>query len=205
MATNESPFGKIEVSAYRSRWRDGTLDLCAGCGVLFTGVAWQIELFWLPALAVAPLMALWVLLRRRVVEPRIGRVTFTQDRRNHEARAIKTTLWLGVGLLVCAAGIFGIRAATGTGASASAREWISALPVALLGIMALIVATVVGLTRFVGYAAALLGAGFVGVAWGLEPSSQILIGGTVITLSGCALFLRFLVRQRVPSAAGIEE
>lgn len=187
----------FERGAYRSRWRDGTLDLCGGLGVLLTGVAWQVGVFWAPGFAVPILIVLWTVMRKRVVEPRIGRVTFGRERREKETGGMKAAIWFGSGLLVLFVVVYALRSRGGLTLGPGDREWSSGLPVGLLGVMALISAAMAGLSRFVGYAAILAATGVVGVMLGLEPAPQMMIGGAVITLIGGILIFRFIAANPV--------
>lgn len=199
MQSRPTTLGELERVSYRSRWKDGLLDLLCGIGVLAVGLGWTLELFWAPGFAVPVLLVAWIGIRKRMVEPRIGRVTFSKARRDMEQRWTRASLLLGIGLLVffVAYHLFAMR--EGSGFEAWAQEWIAALPVSLLALLALGAAALTGLTRFVGYAAVLLATGSVTTRLGMEPAPQILIAGTVITLVGLVLFIRFLSAYPLPA------
>jgi hypothetical protein len=149
--------------------------------------------------AVPVLLVAWTLLRRRVVEPRTGRARFSQDRREKEKEGTRGAALIGVAILLffLVLGVFQTR--QGGGLGSLARDWIAALPTALLALMALLAAAMTGLTRFIGYAALLLATGTLGTAAGLEPGPQIMIAGAAITLVGLIIFFRFLSSHPVPS------
>ena len=197
MKDNASTLAHLEGMAYKSRWRDGLLDLLGGIGVLFVGVAWDAGLFWAPAIAVPILLMAWIVVRRRVVEPRIGRVTFRNERRERERGLNRAVLWFGLGILLffIALDVFEMRNAGGVGAWF--QERIAALPVTLLALMALQAAIMTGVTRFVGYAALFLATGTICTRLGLEPGPQILIGGGGVFLCGLFLFLSFISRNPI--------
>ncbi len=191
--------GELERASYRSRWRDGLLDLLSGIGVLAVGLGWTSELFWAPGFAVPVLLVAWIGIRKRMVEPRIGRVTFSEARRGMEQRWNRAGLLLGIGFLVFFVAYHSLRMRGGGGFEAWSQEWIAALPVSLLALLALGAAVLTGLTRFVGYAALLLATGGITTPLGMEPAPQILIAGAVITLVGLILFLRFLSTHPLPA------
>jgi hypothetical protein len=192
----------MESGAYRSRWRDGTLDLFGGIGVLAVGVSWWIDLVWLPAAFVPLLIILWSAVRRRVVEPRIGRVTFSRERRERESGSMKGAVWLGAGLLLLVLVVVWVQRAGGLAAAGAGREWSSAIPVGLLGLMALVAAVVTGSARFAGYGVLLACVGVAGVLLGLEPVPQILIGGAIVTLAGGTLLFRFIAAHPARTEGG---
>ncbi|MGD8276426.1 MAG: hypothetical protein PVH00_00305 [Gemmatimonadota bacterium] len=189
MMADAKAIEELERGAYRSRWRDGTLDLFGGLGVLMVGAAWWVDLYWLAPALVPVLMVLWMGVRRRVVEPRIGRVRFSRERREREATGLWGAVGMGVVVLLVLVLLWVFR---GERMAVVPREWVRGLPVALLGLMALVASLMTGLVRFAGYALILAGVGAIGVMLGLEPAPQILIGGTIVTLAGGALLFRFL-------------
>jgi len=189
MMARANAIGDIERGAYRSRWRDGTLDLIGGIGVLLVGAAWWVDLYWLAPAAVPLLIVIWAGVRRRVVEPRIGRVRFGRERREREASGLRVSVLLGVLLLLVLILVWAFRDG---GGPTVPRAWVSGLPVSLLGLMALVGGLMTGLVRFAGYALALVGVGVIGALSGMEPAPQMLIGGCIVTLAGAALLFRFL-------------
>jgi hypothetical protein len=138
-------------------------------------------------------------LRRSVVEPRIGRVKFTRARLLSEKAGTSAILYVGLGLL-----LFFLVARTfflesGSGLEAWTMEWAAAIPTTLLAVMALLVAALTGLIRFLGYGALLLAIGTITTPLGVEPPGQILGAGTIITLVGLTMFVRFLSRHPIPA------
>jgi hypothetical protein len=131
------------------------------------------------------------------VEPRIGRVKFGRERRARETGRFVGATWLGVGFLVLVLVVAWMGRGGGSGSIVPDREWVSALPVGLLAVMALTAAGMTGLVRFVGYGLVLAAAGVVGVLLGWEPVTQILAGGSVVTLAGAAFLVRFLAAHPV--------
>lgn len=202
MTHTPATLGELERQSYRSRWKDGTLDLTGGLGVLAVGASWTAELFWGVGIVVPILMGFWFVLRRRVVEPRIGRVRFRPSRREAEKRGTAGSLLLGGGLLAAVLVFQGVQIHRGGGFDAWAQDWIAALPCALLALMALIAAAMTSLGRFVVYAALLLATASVATPLGLEPAPQILIGGAIITLAGLVRFARFLSAHPLPAVEG---
>jgi hypothetical protein len=182
----------MERQSYRSRWKDGTLDLTGGLGVLGVGGTWSLDIYWGIGFLVPILIALWFVLRSKLVEPRIGRVRFRRERREAEKSGIQGSVLVGVGLLVALLVVQLFQVRSGGGLQSWADEWIAGLPCALLALMALTAAALTGLFRFLVYVGVLLVTATVATPLGMEPGPQILIAGGLITLSGLFLFARFL-------------
>lgn len=202
MTSRATTLGELERQSYRSRWKDGTLDLTGGLGVLAVGGSWSFEVFWGVGVLWPLLMGFWFVLRRQLVEPRIGRVRFRRERRETEKSGIQGSVLLGAGLLliVLVFQVFQVRSGGGFGTWLQA--WIPALPCALLALMALIVFALTGLGRFVVYAALLLITASVATPLEVEPGPQMLIAGGIITLAGLLRFARFLSGHPLPAAEG---
>jgi MFS family permease len=202
MTSRPTTLGELERQSYRSRWKDGTLDLTGGLGVLGVGGTWSLDISWGIGFLVPILITLWFILRSKLVEPRIGRVRFRRERRESERSGTQGSLLLGAGVLLAllAFQVFQIR--SGGGFQAWARAWIAGLPCALLALMALTAAALTGLGRFLIYAAVLLLTATVATPLGMEPGPQILIAGGLITVAGLFRFARFISEHPVPAAAG---
>ena len=152
----------------------------------------------------AVLIVAWSLLRTRVVEPRIGSVTFRQERRDTERKGIQGGALFGAGILALFVALFVFQTRSEGGVDAFLQEWIAGLPAVLLALMAIMVAAMTGLFRFMGYGVVLVACGSVGTWLGLEPGAQILIAGGIITLAGATLFTRFLAAHPIPAGLGEE-
>jgi hypothetical protein len=202
MTSRPTTLGELEQQSYRSRWKDGTLDLTGGLGVLGVGGTWSMDLYWGVGFLVPILITLWFVLRSKLVEPRIGRVRFRRERRETERSGAQGSVWAGVGLLAALLVVQLFQVRNGGGLQAWADEWIAGLPCALLALMALTAAALTGLARFITYAAVLLLTATVATPLGMEPGPQILIAGGVITLAGIILFARFLIEHPLPVGEG---
>ncbi len=202
MTSRPTTLGELERQSYRSRWKDGTLDLTGGLGVLGVGGTWSLDLYWGIGFLVPILIALWFILRSRLVEPRMGRVRFRPERREAEKSGTQGSVLVGVGLLVALLVIQIFQVRSGGGLQAWADEWIAGLPCALLALMALTAAALTGLGRFLIYAGVLLLTATVATPLGMEPGPQILIAGALITLAGLIRFTRFLMEHPVPVGDG---
>lgn len=202
MSSKPSTLAELEKATYRSRWRDGLMDLLGGVGVILVGVSWRLDMAWATGMAVPILLVIWLGLRRSIVEPRIGRVTFTRARQEKEKKGNLGILLLGLGLLLLAVVAQAFFSRSAGGMTAWARDWAAAIPVTLLAIMAIMVSTLTGLTRFWGYAALLFAIGTITTPLGVEPPGQMLLSGAVITLVGLIIFLRFLSSSPAPADLG---
>jgi hypothetical protein len=191
-----------ESRIFRSYWQDWALDLSAGIALVITGI------FWLTGPAVgqslAPVIAfvLYPILRKRVTEPRLGYVRFSE----HSRSRLRLGHWLmiGVGLATFALGLGFYLASRGmTGDSSLATTLVSGLPAVLVGLMSVGGAVMLGLKRMLVYAAVLICSGGVVIALDAHPGWSLLAGGIAATACGFVLMLQF-VREYPIAAAEME-
>lgn len=185
---------RLEAELFKTWWDDGVLDLFFGLGLLIIGIGWWFDQ---PALAaIAPaLLWIWVIpLRKAIVEPRAGYVEFSQTRETRVRRHLWLTLLLGLGTFALGIAVFVYIRPQGmdAGQVKILQKIIPALPAALLAVGAFIGAQFTGAQRFIVYAMLLLAAAGLTLVYDLGPAVPMLIGGTVITLSGIILLIRFL-------------
>jgi len=179
-----------EERVYRAYWQDGTMDLFAGLIAGTIGIAWLLDLVWLGPIAPVLLVPFWALLRRRVVEPRLGRVRFRPERTRRIRRGHLALL--AVGLVALSAGL-GLYVTTREAAPVEwTRRLVPALPAALLGLGCAVAALAFGLPRLGGYAVVFLLAGLSVAAADLDPGWALLGGGVATALAGVALLARFV-------------
>jgi len=189
---------RLEAELFKTWWDDGLLDLFFGLGLLTIGIGWWFDQAVLAAVAPA-LLWIWVMpLRKAVVEPRAGYVEFSRARQQHAHRNLRITLLLGLGTFLLGVGLFFYVQSQGPSGGMDAGQFkvlqkiIPALPAALLAIGAFIGAQFTGAQRFVVYGMVLLVAAGLTLVYDLGPAVPMLVGGTVITLSGMVLLIRFL-------------
>jgi len=189
---------RLEAELFKTYWDDGLLDLFFGLGLLVIGIGWWFDQPVLAAVAPA-LLWIWVMpLRKAVVEPRAGYVEFSQARETRVRRNLWLTILLGLGTFVLGIGVFVYVQSQGPSGGMDAgqikilQKIIPALPAALLAVGAFIGARHTGAQRFIVYTMVLLVAAGLTIVYDLGPAVPMLIGGTVITLSGMVLLIRFL-------------
>jgi hypothetical protein len=88
-----------------------------------------------------------------------------------------------------------VKVNSSAGAGPWTEEWVGALPCTLLAILAFLTAGLTGVARFALYAAVLLATALIATPAGLEPSAQLLLAGSIVTIAGFSLFVRFLARS----------
>lgn len=176
-----------EARVFRAYWQDGLIDLLAGASVVAIGVGW-IAGFVLASVVVPPIaLSLWPLLRRRITEPRLGRVRFNARRRFEMRHGLIAVASLGVVLL----GVFAERAWRGS--HSSFVEWVApGIPALLLAALAVSSSVALRAPRFAGYAAGFVAAALVVSALDAEPGWSILAGGVIVTVTGARLLTTFL-------------
>ena len=187
MATLKSMSGP-ETRIFKGFWQDGALDLSAGVALLVTGVFWLTGPAVGQSLAPVIALALYPILRSKVTEPRLGYVRFSAERRSRLRFGNWLMLAIGVATLGLGVGFYFMRAEV----SSIAKTLVPGLPAALLGLMALGGAAILGLRRFQMYALALVVGGGVVVVVEAHPGWALLAGGVVVTASGLVLMLRFV-------------
>ncbi|KAA3614299.1 MAG: hypothetical protein DWQ01_00935 [Planctomycetota bacterium] len=181
--------GNPEDRLYRAYWQDGSLDLFAGIAALIVGVAWILDLVWLGPIAPALTVPMWMSFRSSVIEPRLGKIRFQNQRRLRLRRA--HWIMVIVGLLVLAFGVFRYLHTHSDSGSELLQDWIAALPGALLGIMAIQAALLFQLPRFLLYGGVFLASGLLFSFWKLEPGWSIAAGGFITMVCGMGLLARF--------------
>ncbi len=93
----------LEMETYQTLWKDGLLDLFVGAGLILTGFAWLVGLFWMGMIIPAVLIALWPLARRSISAPRAGSFTPSRQRQAWEQGNLLALALAGVAAL----GLFG--------------------------------------------------------------------------------------------------
>ncbi len=180
----------LEARVFRGNWMDGALDVSAGAALVVTGV------FWLTGptagQTLAPVLAfvLYPILRSKITEPRIGHVRFAKERRAKLRMAHWIMLSIGVAALGIGIGFYFLRRDAAD--SDLARTLVPGLPAALVGLMAIGGAIMLGLSRFLVYAAALIIGGVVVILMDAHPGWALLAGGIVATWTGLCLMLQFV-------------
>lgn len=190
--------GSLEKRVFRSHWEDGLLDLFAALGVLVVGLSWTFDFPVGAALAPALLIPLWRPLRERLIEPRLGRVEFTDDREHRTRAMLRAGLYAGVGVLALGILAYLGRDRIGT---LEAANLVAGLPAVLLAVMAVLASIMIASPRFVLYAGVLVLAGVAGALQGLEPGRILLEAGAFILCVAVFLLIRFFRANPAEEAA----
>lgn len=186
---------KIERGMVQTYWNDGLLDVLAGLGVLLIGIVWQLDLVPLGAAAPAILIPLWIATRKRITGPLIGRVEFSDSHERRQRRFLHSTLGMGCLLFLLGVGIYYIIRVGAPGGD-GARNWIAALPAALLGLLSLFTWVFTRLERFLLYTAVLLTSGVGVVLYAERPGVAMLYSGTFILVVGSVRLVSFIGAAR---------
>lgn len=180
----------LEDAAYSGSHADGIVDFFVGVSLVWIGAAW----LWLPDLAglagVFPAVFIvpMIELRKRMVEPRIGHVKWSESRRRWERRNLFALIGLGVATFGLGVGVFIARSGGATDVLGTIAP---ALPSWLLALGALTVGLMFGVPRAMGYAVLLVAAG-VGTIWvDSNPGWGLLVSGLGITVIAVFLMVRF--------------
>ncbi|MCO6436901.1 MAG: hypothetical protein J5J06_07425 [Phycisphaerae bacterium] len=179
---------RVEKRVFHAYWQDGLLDILAGVSVMAIGLGWLLGV--LVAGMGVPIVAIfvWGVLRRRVTEPRLGRVTFS-DWRNRE---MKLGMIAIVSLGIVLFGFVGTRIARGGPPTPLAQWFAPAIPAFLLVLLCLSCAEALRLGRFVIHALAFATSGLIAAAVGIEPGWSLILAGAFVACWGVYMLKRFL-------------
>jgi hypothetical protein len=186
---------KTESTITRMCWNDGLLEVLAGTGVLLIGVAWQLDLVPLGAIAPAILIPCWAPLREKIILPRLGWVDVSDVQQGRQRRFLLLALTLGVIALI--AGISAYIIAAQNRAIVVMREPVAAAPALIFAVMAVMTAVLISVSRFLLHAGTFVAAGVIVGTLGLEPGWALLSGGLAVLLIGLAVLVRFIIRHPI--------
>lgn len=189
----------LEGQAYRRTYTDGTIDLFLGVSLTWIGAAWIMLTDYAALAGVLPVAFVPVLItaRKRLVENRLGYVTWAEARRNKERRNLIGMFAAGMGLLVIAMAGFLVvdRSDISTSTLAPIAPGLLAW---LLAILSLALAYATESWRFASYAAVLSTTGLVTAMYEANPGWPILASGAVVAITGLSMLIRFLSAHPVP-------
>jgi len=181
-----------EARLFASFWDDGTLDLLTGGAVVLIGVGYVFDAPLVEVIVLPLALAVWAILRKRVVEPRTGYVEFTRERRTRTGRGLLAALAVGAGLLALTL----VVALQVRDWPADVRGFVDAVPALLIALGAVVAAGLTGAWRFGLYAGLLAAAGLGTVLFGTGPGLPLVVGGLVAWGTGAVLLARFLSASR---------
>jgi len=200
--TNQHDLKALEQEAFSDAYSDGIFDLFVGISLIWIGVAW----LWLPDLAgmagILPAISIvpMIEIRKRLVEPRIGYVKWSDARESQERRTLTQMLAFGVLILAVGVGVFFLTTQTDTDTDTLATL-VPALPAWLLGIGAALFAFVSGVGRAFWYAAILAVAGGVTIWLDQGPGLGLFVSGILITLIAATMVVSFFGRYETVEAS----
>jgi len=180
----------LESDIYTGRFDDGLLDLCVGIGLLGVGMSWLSGRFVYGSLMVPLLLPVWMGLRKRITEPRMGRVEFSTARRASE-RAFLVSMF-GLGCLILAIVVL-VYVQSRSDPAEMARQLVPMAPGVLLGVGLALTSAVTGARRFVAYGIALALVAAETTLWlGWHPGAYLTLVGGLLTAWALGLLARFL-------------
>ena len=183
----------LEQPTCRGSYADGIIDVYIGISLFWIGVAW----IWLPDIAglagVLPAIFIAPMLggRSRFLEKRIGYLKRKEPRRQWEQRDLVGALTVWTALLLLGLG-FSMFASD----SSADPDTLGNLPPGLigwlLGLVAIGLAFLMSARRMLAYATVLIAAGIWTAQENASPGWPLLAAGTVITVTGLAMLIRFI-------------
>ena len=184
---------------FQSFWDDGLLDLLAGLALLLAGLGWQTGLGALAVLQAPLWIALWIPLRRALVEPRAGYVAFSLARRKTNTLGLTAVFLLGVACLaVVLAHLVWLQALPDAPGGA---EPVAALPALIVAAGAIAAALLTGAKRFYLYGVLLVALSLITAARAGNPGWPLAGGGGTMVVCGAWLLGLFLRNSRAFAAS----
>ena len=191
--TGNHDLQNLEQQTYRDSYSNGIIDIYIGISLLWIGVAW----IWLPDIAglagalPAIFIAPMLVARKRFSEKRIGYVKWTEPRRQWEHRNLVGALVLGTAFL-----LLGVGAYIFVSDSAADPDVLGNLAPGLiawlLALVAIGLAFLMPARRMLAYAMVLIAAGIWTAQENASPGWPLLAAGTVVTVTGIAMLIRFI-------------
>lgn len=182
----------LESRLFQAYWGDGTLDLVGGFAVVLIGLDYLFEQFLLLAVTVPLAFVGWLVLRKRVVEPRAGYVAFARQRRQRSARELVGAVALGFGFLA----LFLALSVRARDVVLAGQNTVDAVPAALIALGAVVAAGLTRAWRFAAYAGLIAAGGVATVLLGTGPAMPLLTGGVIVSATGAVLLARFVGESR---------
>ncbi len=183
---------RLEDILFRSYWDDGILDLLCGIALIFFGFIFFFGVAYLIGGSLVPLVYLYFVLRRWIVEPRAGFVEFSRRRKRRNLGRLAIAYFILTALFVGA--VYWLTHLWKVDEGQTTDLFISGVPGILSAALAVAIALLTGARRFHIYAAILIVSGTItGFAlW--SPAIPFLCSGAVL-LTGSGLLLRRFVRD----------
>ena len=199
---NDRDFKELEQKVFRSYFNDGLWDIYGALILLGFGLTMVTGWDYL-MLAFAVLAVLLLLLRKRIVIPRLGQVKFSSERQTKMKRStliamitLTFTMLIGVVFFL----LFSTNSMPGWLDIWMGDHFLAAFG-GMLALLVAVAAYVVGVWRYYIYAA-LTFIAFI-LASMLRPNDveaiPILIAGGIILISGAVTLMRFLRKYPLPS------
>jgi len=181
---------RVERRVVRSFWDDGLIDILSGMGVLLIGISWQFDLVPLGAVAPMILVPFWKPLRKRITEPRLGYVEFSDAQESRQRSFLTWSIVAGCVTFTMGVGVYFI--ARSGGGRLPLGDWVAALPACLIGGMAAVTSLLILVPRFISYGIVLVLSGICVVLLDQRPGVALIAGGVVVTLAGLSRLVSFL-------------
>ncbi|MEZ4701105.1 MAG: hypothetical protein R2834_12285 [Rhodothermales bacterium] len=200
-----SDLERLENSLFASYWSDGLVDVVVGIGILGIGVCWTLDIVAVSAALPAILVPLWLALRTRFTEPRMGVVRFSEKRTNGTREKLGLVAGIGVGVfLLVVTGVFVSNTTIRRDVASEGLLWIIApgIPSMLIAVALALGGWMIRQMRFVAYVLIVTGLAALGVVFAVEPHLQMTIAGIAILAIGLFHVVRFAQHYPLPDHAG---
>jgi hypothetical protein len=189
ICSSKQQFTELERRIHRVYWNDGTLDAIIGVVLILIGIGWQLGQVALGAVIPALAIPVWMALRKGLVEPRMGSVVFSDERRQRERHGMWLTIAAGIVSLGIVLGLIFLQ----RGGSGGIMGTVSpGIPAALIGVAGILGGILFQIQRLALYGCAAFAIAAAGILLGLEPGLHIVACGIPPLVTGVILLGRFL-------------
>jgi hypothetical protein len=179
----------LERRIHRVYWNDGTLDTIIGISLILIGIGWQLGQVALSAVIPGIAIPVWIALRKGMVEPRMGSVVFSDERRQRERHGMWLTIAAGIVSLGIVVGLILFQ----RGGSGDVLGYASpGIPAALIGVAGILNGILFQIQRLALYGCGAFVIAAVGILLGLEPGLHLMTCGIPPLVTGAILLGRFL-------------
>lgn len=190
----------LEKGAFRAFWNDGILDIMLGLVVLILGLSWWQDVAVLGAVFPAICASMWVPLRRKLIEPRMGFVEFSGPREIKVRTFLFGLAAFFTGTTLLGAVIFFM---WNSDVLPRPADWVAGFPLLLIAVPAIFFALFTQCKRFFVYAFVLVMCAIELIYQGWDPHVGLMASGGFMLVSGSYILLRFLLSHPLQSPGSL--
>ncbi|MCH8347942.1 MAG: hypothetical protein IH901_05560 [Proteobacteria bacterium] len=181
---------QAEKFAAKTLTEDGLIDFFSGIGLIAIGYFWLIDNSALSAIMPLAIVNFWKISRKRISEPRIGKVTLARGKKGN-VRAGRTILII-VSLTLAVGVILWLKGGAGDVQGTWYYPLFAAGPSLFIATITFFSAIYLKCPRFFGYAGWIIAAAGITIWLGEGPARALMISGVPFLVVGLWTFAKFL-------------